>query len=99
MYLGATIQRLRKKRGLTQADIKRATGLNVSYLSQIEGNQKEPSLEMLRKIAGALDVPLPVLMLLTLDGDDVPVEKRQAFNRVWPAQREMIEVFFLIAVT
>ena len=44
----------RKKKGYTLAQVAAETGYSVGYLSQLERNQKEPSLAALRKIANCL---------------------------------------------
>ncbi len=54
----STLRDIRKGKKRTLGEISRATGLTESYLSQIERGMKEPSIEALRKICGALDVPI-----------------------------------------
>ncbi len=44
----------RKKKGYTLAQVAEETGYTIGYLSQLERNQKQPSLAALRKIAGCL---------------------------------------------
>lgn len=56
--LGAGIRSERLRRGLSLAELARATGLTASALSQVENDLKEPSLSSLRRIAKALDVPM-----------------------------------------
>ncbi len=95
MNLGATIQRLRKQHGIKQKELAEMTGLTASYLSLIETNDKEPSLQTLKTIAETLDVPLPVLMFLTLDDTDAPKDKKAVFKQVLPSVLAMVETFFL----
>ncbi|MCD7908038.1 MAG: helix-turn-helix transcriptional regulator [Clostridium sp.] len=44
----------RKKKGYTLAQVAEETGYTIGYLSQLERNQKQPSLAALRKIANCL---------------------------------------------
>jgi transcriptional regulator with XRE-family HTH domain len=63
MSLGKKIEDLRRKRGLTSRAL--ATGVQVtsSLISQIEHDKTSPSLDTLRRIAKALQVPLTYLLL------------------------------------
>jgi len=49
---------LRKKRGLSQGDIERATGMLRAYTSRVEHGHTIPSLETIQRFAAALGVPL-----------------------------------------
>ncbi len=49
------IREQRKKKGYTLAQVARETGYSIGYISQLERNQKEPSLAALRKIANCLE--------------------------------------------
>ena len=61
--VGRETRRWRQSRGLTLAQVSERSGLNVGYLSQIENEKANPSLEALAAIAEALDVP-PAWLLL-----------------------------------
>ncbi|MDP9906200.1 helix-turn-helix domain-containing protein [Arthrobacter bambusae] len=52
------IRELRRNRGLTLDQVSKQTGLSVAMLSQVERGQSDPSLESLRRLAEALQVPL-----------------------------------------
>ncbi|GAB4071737.1 helix-turn-helix domain-containing protein [Ancylobacter sonchi] len=52
----------RKKRGLTQAALAKATGVAQSFLSEIESGKKTGDVTILRKIATALGVRLDDLV-------------------------------------
>ena len=51
MNLGSVLRRLRKNQGLTLVKVSSATGLSVSFLSDIERNRARPSLDSLEKLA------------------------------------------------
>ena len=58
MNIGDTIREYRVKKGMSQGDIEKRTGLLRCYLSRVENGHTIPSLDTLAKIASALNVPL-----------------------------------------
>ncbi|MGI4853719.1 MAG: helix-turn-helix domain-containing protein [Janthinobacterium lividum] len=58
MNIGSTIRGYRLQKGMSQGDIEKRTGLLRCYLSRVENGHTVPSLETLKKIAGALEVPM-----------------------------------------
>jgi transcriptional regulator with XRE-family HTH domain len=62
MPLSERLRRSRKKRGLTLKDVNRATGISVSFLSEIERGKTNPSIETIKKLAQFYEVPLKDLM-------------------------------------
>ncbi len=69
MIIGKRLRRLREEKGLSQADVEKATGLLSSYISRVEQGRTMPSLEALEKLAAALEMPL---FQLFYEGDDPP---------------------------
>ncbi len=69
MSIGLRIRQLREKKGLSQGDIERVTGLLRCYTSRVENGHTVPSLETLERFAAALDIPLYQLFYL---GEEVP---------------------------
>lgn len=59
--LGADLRALRKSRALTLTDLAEALGRSVGWLSQVERDLSEPSVNDLREIAKCLDVPVSIL--------------------------------------
>jgi transcriptional regulator with XRE-family HTH domain len=74
---GEKIKNIRIEKGYTLADLLERTGYTPSYLSQIERNLKNPSLEALRKIADSLEVP--IITFLIDDYDKYPLAQ-ESFN-------------------
>lgn len=60
--LGNLIRSARKEAGLTLQEVAGATGLSISYLSQIERNLLTPAVGALRRIADVLHVPAGTLV-------------------------------------
>jgi transcriptional regulator with XRE-family HTH domain len=54
--LGAAVRELRTERGLSQEAVADAAALHVTYLSGIERGLRNPSLDKLNALAGALEV-------------------------------------------
>ena len=54
--LGKRIQAIRVERGLTQEQLDELTGLQRSYISDIERGARNPSIKNIAKIAKALKV-------------------------------------------
>ncbi|WP_280264142.1 helix-turn-helix domain-containing protein [Nocardia wallacei] len=52
------LRRAREKKGVSLAEITRATGISTSTLSRLESGQRKPSLELLLPITAALGIPL-----------------------------------------
>lgn len=50
------MQQIRQKKGITLTDLSNKTGISIGYLSHLEkGTRKNPSIEMMDKIAKVLD--------------------------------------------
>jgi transcriptional regulator with XRE-family HTH domain len=56
--LGADLRALRKSRGLTLTALSITLGRSVGWLSQVERNISSPTIEEIRSLASALNVPL-----------------------------------------
>lgn len=61
--IGATLRRLRRTRGLTQAQLAKRARVARGYLAQLEaGHKANPSLPTMRRVANALGVPVAALV-------------------------------------
>jgi transcriptional regulator with XRE-family HTH domain len=56
--LGRQIRSLREEKNLKIVDVAKATGLTSSFISQVERSLVSPSIDTLKKIGEALEVPL-----------------------------------------
>lgn len=97
MDLGSTIKKLREQKGIKQNAFAKTCDLSQTYVSQIENNVKEPSMEILKLISKKLNVPLPVLFFLSMDDKDIKANKREAFQFVAPSVKSFINEFFTSA--
>ena len=61
--LSRVIQTVREAKGLTQRDLATRAKVTAGYVAQLEmGVRKNPSLEVLRRLAKALGVPVTELL-------------------------------------
>lgn len=61
LMVGEKIRSLRQSRGLSQEKLAFKSGLNTSYLGQVERGEKSPTIVTLEKIVVALDAELEEL--------------------------------------
>lgn len=58
MFIGYRLQKLRKKRKITQKVLAEKTGISRSYLSDIEHNRYNPSFDTIESLAASLKLNL-----------------------------------------
>lgn len=77
--LGSTIRKLRKDRGLTQEVLAEMCERHPVYISELERGKKNPSMDSLLRICGALEITPGGLMDLAFltDSEDSEVIKKQ----------------------
>lgn len=69
MRLGRAIKIARARKGWTQAALAKKLDVSTTYVSQLERDQRDPSWSFLNSLAKALEVPLPLLLLLGSETD------------------------------
>ena len=94
MNLGSVIKKIRQERGQTQTEFAAASGITQTYLSQIESNAKEPNFSTLREISNVINIPLPILVFLSLNKEDIDAQKRADFDLIAPKVKDLISEFF-----
>lgn len=94
MNLGETIKKIRKDKGIKQLQLAEDCSITQSYLSNIEANKKEPTLNVLNQISENLSIPLPIIFFLSMDENDVPANKKEIFNTLAPLLKNtLVESF------
>ena len=75
--LGKTIKILRVAKGLKQSEVAKQLKVSVACISLIENNKRSPSLTLLNKLSGILDVPVSLFWInLDMSRKDItPQEK------------------------
>lgn len=82
--IGGQIRELRKVKGRTLQQVADAAGISVGYLSQIERNQSQLPIGVLKKICDALDVHMNWFFQPSAD---VPPEERDTIVRAQNRRR------------
>ncbi|MFJ9773142.1 helix-turn-helix domain-containing protein [Kitasatospora sp. NPDC101157] len=67
--VGPRLRELRRRRGMTLAELAERTGINESTLSRLEGGTRKPTLELLLPLAEVHAVPLDDLVGAPRTGD------------------------------
>lgn len=82
MNIGEKIKGYRKKQGLTLDELSLKSSVSKSMLSQIERNQKNPTINILCQIAEALDMSASQLLEDNQKGEVILIrnEKRSSFT-------------------
>ena len=83
MKIGTNLQRIRKAKDpkITQQDLAKATGLSRSYLSDIEHNKNNPSLDTTIALSNALGVTLNELdnIINTITNSDLDAKQLELY--------------------
>ena len=69
MVIGERLKALREHKKMSQGDIEKRTGLMRVYISRVENGHTVPSIETLKKMARALEIPMYQLFY---DGENPP---------------------------
>ena len=83
MGLAENIRKVRKKKGWSQKELGEMIGSHLSHINRIETGKYKPSLDVLKKIADALDVSLDYLV--SDSGEDlqeVKIEDKNMAERI-----------------
>lgn len=101
--IGENIQKLRKKRGMSLTVLAECANISKSYLSNIERNlNKNPSVHMIGKIAGVLEVsPIELLELEQENNKIIEPEwiefinelKKSGINKEWIKEYKLLIEF------
>ena len=90
IIISHNIKRLREEAQWTQAKLAEESGITGAALSKIEkGDGRMPTIVVLRKIAGALKVPVQELSGESSDEFSADEEKTRAFHRKWGMLEEL----------
>ena len=94
MEIGHYLKNLRIfKLGISQKNFAEKIGISKAYLNLIENDKKQPSIELLTKIAELYDIPVQMLIFLSLSEDDVKENKKLAYRITKPAIDDLIMSF------
>lgn len=94
MTYGEALHRVRKSKRINQGDLAKRVGITQSYLSQIERGKKNPTINTLTDISKELNVPLGVIMWLSVSEKDVSENKKEAYNKLKPTFDVLVSDLF-----
>lgn len=80
MSVGKNIKLFRINSNLKQKELAEKLDIEVSYLSSIENDKKEPSLSLLKKISKELDVPIAMFFWEETDKTPLGTLKKLLFE-------------------
>lgn len=95
MDIGKAIKVLLLKRDMTQKQLSKKTGMSETSISLILKGHTQPRKETLESIAKALKVKPEFLLFLSIDQADVPKEKRELYDMVWPQMEDTFLKLFV----
>ena len=86
--VGRNLARIRRERGLTQEGLEEGSGVSQQYLSGLESGVRNPTILILMRIAGALNVSV-FKLLAGLDEEPAPVKgSKRGPKRAVPPKRD-----------
>lgn len=91
MNLGLAIKRIRTEKGISQGSLAEQCEISQTSLSQIEKGVKRPNPKTLKNICESLEVPETIIYLYGMEESDVPEEKKELYNHLYPTVESMIK--------
>ena len=95
MNIGVVVKKLRKDKKMNQGELAKRSGISQTYLSQLEGDKKNPTKSTLYAIAKSLEVPLPVIFWMSLSEVDVSSDKIDMYRKLKPTVDVIIGDLFI----
>lgn len=80
MDIGQAIRTLRQKKGMTQAQLGDAIGMSDSGISNLEKGKAYPPKSTIEKLCRAFDIPMPYLLMQSIEEEDFPEDKRVLYR-------------------
>jgi transcriptional regulator with XRE-family HTH domain len=77
MNYGKAIRICRSAYGITQAKLAKGLKISPSQLSLVEAGERQPSLGLLARASRSLRVPMPLMMLLASEPEDLEDSSRE----------------------
>lgn len=91
MEVGTRLRQIRKSQGRTLEYVSKVTGLSQPFISQLENDQKSPSLESLEKLCNAYEITFAEFF--TLQNPTEFVRLQQAISTLTPTQKDLLVRF------
>jgi len=88
--IGRRLQQMRKSQGLSQEALANKADLHPTYIGRIERGEVSPTINVLDKIANALNFPLDKLLSFSSEDKTELFETITLFQNVSPQYLELI---------
>lgn len=93
MYaLGKTIRILRQAKDVKLTTLAAAAKVSIPFLSLVESGERQPSLEILRRIAKGLNIPSEVLILMSVGPSSDLSSSNETANNISGSVAKLIEL-------
>ena len=89
MKIGTIIKNIRKSKRIKQKDLASKLGISNSYLSSIENDKREPSMELTKALANYLEIPLGHFFIKAYDEKSLTGKQKTIFVKA----RKLIDEF------
>lgn len=90
MKIGQAIKELRKKANIKQGELAKTIGISNNAMCLIETNQTIPHGNTIKKISEALNIPVPLIYLMSIEINDINKDKVEIYKLLYPTIKEMI---------
>lgn len=90
MNIGHAIEKIRNEKRVTRKDLSEKAGVSVTALYNIENGLSWPSQETINKLCEALCCPMSYLLLFSVEEEDIPMDKRDAFRVLLPLLKQFL---------
>lgn len=100
--IGKRIRARRRGLGMSQEALAERAGLHYTYIGQIERGEKNPSIETMLKLCGALDTTIEKLFEKIGDGaeedDSIPLQSYELFCQQPRKKQQLLWELLCVAV-
>lgn len=79
--IGAAVRRLRRERGWNIEELASRASLSYQFVSQVETGKANFSIDVLQRLANALELPIPTVVASAFDGQVHPEPPRTRRRR------------------
>ncbi len=91
---GQAIEKFRKLKGLSVILLAKKSEMNISTVNDICQGKLIPNKHEVKSLYKAMDVPKEMILLYTMEEQDVAENKRELFNQLIPSIKGLVEDVF-----
>jgi transcriptional regulator with XRE-family HTH domain len=79
---GDKLKALRISKNLKQKELASQLGISTSYMTMIENGQRDITLTLLKSISRVLKIDITVLVLMSIEEDEIQIEERKKLFQI-----------------